>query len=67
VVGAGAEALAHAIGGTLGVVVDLVILAAVAATIYWRSRGTKVDHKNVNDEWTGGVAPAAEPEPAAAA
>jgi inorganic phosphate transporter, PiT family len=67
VVGAGADALARAIGGTPGVVVDLVILAAVAATIYWRSRGTKVDHNNVNAEWTGGVAPTAEPEPAKAA
>jgi inorganic phosphate transporter, PiT family len=65
-VGAGAEALAHAIGGTLGVVIDLIILAAVAGVIYWRSRGTKVDHNNVNDEWTGSVAPV-EPEPAAAA
>jgi inorganic phosphate transporter, PiT family len=67
VVGAGADALARAVGGTAGVVVDLVILAAVAATIYWRSRGTKVDHNNVNAEWTGGVAPTAEPEPAKAA
>jgi inorganic phosphate transporter, PiT family len=65
VIGAGAEALAHAIGGTQGVVIDLIILAAVAGVIYWRSRGTKVDHNNVNDEWTGSVAP--EPEPAAAA
>jgi PiT family inorganic phosphate transporter len=47
------------------VVVDLIILAAVAGFIYWRSRGSKVDHNNVNDEWTGSVAP--EPEPAAAA
>jgi PiT family inorganic phosphate transporter len=65
-VGAGAEALAHAIGSTTGVVVDLIILAAVAGVIYWRSRGSKVDHNNVNDEWTGSVAPS-EPEPAAAA
>jgi len=48
------------------VVIDLIILAAVAGFIYWRSRGTKVDHNNVNDEWTGSVAPA-EPVPAAAA
>jgi PiT family inorganic phosphate transporter len=54
------------IGGTLGVVIDLIILLAVAAFIYWRSRGSKVDPNNVNDEWTGSVAPA-EPEPAAAA
>jgi inorganic phosphate transporter, PiT family len=65
-VGAGAEALARAIGGTPGVIVDLLILLAVVAVIYWRSRGNKVDHNNVNDEWTGSVAPA-EPEPAAAA
>jgi PiT family inorganic phosphate transporter len=66
VVGAGAYALAHVIGGTAGPVVDLIILIAIATTIYLRSRKTKVDHNNVNDEWTGGVAPA-EPEPAAAA
>jgi inorganic phosphate transporter, PiT family len=65
-VGAGAEALAHVMGGSAGAIVDLVILAAVAAAIYLRSRKSKVDHNNVNDEWTGGVAPA-EPEPAAAA
>src|ERR1039458_458993 len=53
-VGAGAEALAHVIGHSPGVIVVLVILAAVAATIYLRSRKTKVDHNNVNDEWTGG-------------
>jgi inorganic phosphate transporter, PiT family len=64
-VGAAAEALAHAIGGTWGVVVDLIILVAIAGLIYYRSRGSKVDHKNVNSEWTGNVAPS-EPEPAAA-
>jgi PiT family inorganic phosphate transporter len=56
-VGAGAEALAHGIGGTLGVVVDLVLLAALAGFIYYRSRGSKVDPNNVNAEWTGSVAP----------
>ena len=65
-VGAGAYALAHVIGGTAGVIVDLLLLVAIAAFIYLRSRATKVDHNNVNDEWTGSVAPA-EPEPAAAA
>jgi PiT family inorganic phosphate transporter len=65
-VGAGAEALARAIGGTPGVIVDLLILLAVVAVIYWRSRGSKVDHNNVNDDWKGSVAPA-EPQPAAAA
>ena len=65
-VGAGAYALAHLIGGTAGVIVDLLILVAIAAFIYLRSRANKVDHNNVNDEWTGSVAPA-EPEPATAA
>jgi len=65
-VGAGAYALAHAVNGTLGVIVILIILAALAGLIFWRSRANKVDHNNVNAEWTGTVAPA-EPEPAAAA
>jgi PiT family inorganic phosphate transporter len=48
------------------VIIILIILAALAALIYYRSRGNKVDHNNVNAEWTGTVAPA-EPEPATAA
>jgi PiT family inorganic phosphate transporter len=47
------------------VIIDLVLLVAVAGVIYWRSRGSKVDPSNVNDDWTGSVAPA-EPQPAAA-
>jgi inorganic phosphate transporter, PiT family len=66
IVGAAAYYLAHAIGGSTGVVIDIVILIAIAGFIYWRSRGSKVDPSNVNDEWTGSVAPS-EPEPAAAA
>jgi PiT family inorganic phosphate transporter len=65
-VGAGAFELAHGIGGSTGVIVDLIVLIAISGLIYWRSRGSKVDHNNVNGEWTGGVAPA-EPQPAAAA
>jgi PiT family inorganic phosphate transporter len=66
-VGAGAYALAHSIGGTGGVIVDLVILIAVAVTIYARSRKTAVSSKNVNSEWTGSVAPSeSESEPVAA-
>jgi PiT family inorganic phosphate transporter len=56
-VGAGMEAMAHAVGGD-GVILDLVVLAALAAVIYTRSRASKVDPNNVNDEWTGSVAPA---------
>jgi inorganic phosphate transporter, PiT family len=58
-VGAGAEALAHGVGGTLGVVIDLILLALLGGFIYWRSRGSKVDPNNVNAEWTGSVAPEA--------
>jgi PiT family inorganic phosphate transporter len=65
-VGAGAYELAHAIHGSPGVIVLLIVLVAIASGIYWRSRGNKVDHNNVNQEWTESAAPA-EPEPASAA
>jgi inorganic phosphate transporter, PiT family len=65
-VGAGAYALADGVHGTLGVIVILIVLAVLSGLIYWRSRGSKVDHNNVNAEWTGGVAPAPEPATAAA-
>ena len=57
VMGAMAYYIANGIGGTFGIVVDLIILIAISAAIYWRSRGTRVDTKNVNSEWTGTVAP----------
>jgi PiT family inorganic phosphate transporter len=66
-VGAAAFGIAHGVGGTLGVIVVLVILAALSGYIYLRSRQTKVDHKNVNSEWTGGVAPDDVPAETAAA
>jgi inorganic phosphate transporter, PiT family len=66
IVGAGAYALAHAVGGSGGVIIILIILAVLAAFIYYRSRKTKIDHNNVNAEWEGTVTPA-EPEPAASA
>jgi len=69
VVGAGAYFLAHAMGGNAGVTVDLVLLLAVAGTIYLRSRQSRVGHDNVNSGWTGSAAPVPEatsPEPAAA-
>ncbi|HEX3788940.1 MAG TPA: anion permease [Pseudonocardiaceae bacterium] len=57
VVGAGAYGLAHVIGGLPGVIVDFVILLGVAVFIYLRSRKTSVSHDNVNEDWTGTVAP----------
>ena len=65
-VGAAAYGLAHGIGGTFGVILDLIVLAALCGLIYWRSRGNKVDHNNVNAEWAGTVVPADTPTPAAA-
>ena len=46
-------------------IILLAILTGLSLAIYLRSRTTKVDHSNVNDEWTGGAP--SEPEPAAAA
>jgi PiT family inorganic phosphate transporter len=66
-VGALAYGIAYGIGGTLGVVIDLILLAALSGFIFWRSRGSKVDHNNVNAEWTGGVAPETVPAETAAA
>jgi PiT family inorganic phosphate transporter len=54
------------IGGSTGVILVLIVLAVLAALIYYRSRGSKVDHNNVNAEWTGTVAPADAPVKASA-
>jgi PiT family inorganic phosphate transporter len=67
IVGATAYGIAYGIGGTFGVIIDLIILAALSGFIYWRSRGTKVDPSNVNSEWTGGVSPKPVPAETAAA
>jgi len=50
--------IADSVGGTAGILVDMVMLIAISAGIYWRSRSTTVNRKNVNSEWTGTVAPA---------
>ncbi len=57
VMGAISYFIANGIGGTAGIIVVLLILIAISSGIYWRSRSTKVDRKNVNSEWTGTVAP----------
>jgi PiT family inorganic phosphate transporter len=67
IVGALAYGIAYGIGGTFGVIIDLILLAALSGFIFWRSRATKVDHNNVNSEWTGGVAPEKVPAETAAA
>src|SRR3984893_5656942 len=67
IVGATAYGIAYGIGGTIGVIIDLIILAALSGFIFWRSRATKVDHNNVNSEWTGRVAQEKVPAETAAA
>ncbi len=62
-VGAGAYYIADLIGGTIGIIIDIIVLAAIGGFIYWRSRKNKVDRNNVNAEWAGTVTPADE-EPA---
>jgi inorganic phosphate transporter, PiT family len=56
-VGALAYYAANGIGGSAGVMIIFAVLVATAAGFYAASRKTKVDHKNVNAEWTGSVAP----------
>ncbi len=45
--------IVHLIGGYPGAIVGFGLLVAVSATIYIRSRKSKVDHNNVNAEWEG--------------
>jgi len=59
VVGALMWWIGHIIGGLAGALVIFVILLAAAGYLYLRSRRTPIDHTNVNDEWQGGVQPAA--------
>jgi PiT family inorganic phosphate transporter len=69
-VGAAAYGIAYGISGkngTLGVFVDAILLIALSGFIFWRSRATKVDHSNVNAEWSGSVVPADAPVETAAA
>ena len=60
VVGAVCWELAHAIGGGTGIVVVFAILVAAAALMFRHSRKTRIDPDNVNDEWSGKLAPSAE-------
>jgi PiT family inorganic phosphate transporter len=51
VVGAVMWWIGHATGGVAGAGAVFLILLALAAYMYRRSRRTPVDHNNVNDEW----------------
>src|SRR5262249_40654052 len=63
IVGAISYGIAYGTGGTGGVILVLVLLAALSGFIYWRSRATKVGHNKVNSGWTGGVSPGKRPPP----
>jgi PiT family inorganic phosphate transporter len=58
VVGALAYEAAHGIGGTAGVAVIFLVLVACGLGFYLNSRRAPVTAGNVNDAWTGSVAPA---------
>jgi PiT family inorganic phosphate transporter len=60
-VGAGAYEIANQIGGNLGAAILFVLLLVLGGGIYLASRKNAVSSKNVNDEWTGAVAPADAP------
>jgi PiT family inorganic phosphate transporter len=53
VVGAGVYLIVHLIGGFPGVITGFLLLVAVATAIWLRSRKSRVDHNNVNDNWEG--------------
>jgi inorganic phosphate transporter, PiT family len=64
IVGAITYWIVHGIGGYPGAVVGFLLLVAVSAAIYMRSRRTPINHKNVNDEWEGSLtAGVGEPSP----
>ncbi|HEU5429247.1 MAG TPA: anion permease [Actinocrinis sp.] len=65
-VGALAYEAAHGIGGTAGVAVIFVVLVACGLGLYLNSRRAPVTAGNVNDEWTGSLAPTPAPVGAAA-
>jgi len=65
VVGAIMWYIGDLLGGLGGAIVDFVILVALAAFMYLRSRKAPVSHDNVNDDWE--EAPSAERVPAGTA
>ena len=59
-VGALCWALAHLLGGVAGVTAVFAVLVVSAAAIYRHSRRTTVSAANVNADWEGQLAPAAD-------
>jgi PiT family inorganic phosphate transporter len=57
VMGAVSYFIADGIGGTIGILVVMLILTVISSGIYWRSRASRVSPANVNSQWAGTVAP----------
>ena len=60
-VGALCWAVAHGVGGGFGIVLVFAVLVAAAALMFRHSRKTKIDPSNVNEEWSGRLAPSTAP------
>jgi phosphate/sulfate permease len=54
-VGAVTYWIVHLVGGYPGAILGFLLLVGVSAAIYIRSRKTKVDSKNVNNDWEGSL------------
>jgi PiT family inorganic phosphate transporter len=54
-VGAVTYWIVHLVGGYPGAILGFCLLVAVSTVIYIRSRKTKVDSKNVNNDWEGSL------------
>jgi inorganic phosphate transporter, PiT family len=50
-VGAVVYLVVHVIGGFAGAITGFLLLVAIALAIWLRSRKSRVDHNNVNDDW----------------
>ncbi|MCG6566647.1 inorganic phosphate transporter [Tessaracoccus sp. Y36] len=55
IVGAAMWFVGHSLGGLFGSIVIFLILAIASGWMYLHSQKSRVDHKNVNDEWVEDV------------
>ncbi|MFD0866244.1 anion permease [Tessaracoccus lubricantis] len=62
VVGAATWFVGHSLGGLFGAIVIFLVLLIAAGWMYLHSQKSRVDHKNVNDEWVEGVTQRTLPE-----
>ncbi|MBB1510136.1 inorganic phosphate transporter [Tessaracoccus sp. MC1756] len=55
IVGAAMWFVGHSLGGLFGAIVMFLVLAIASGWMYLHSQKTRVDHRNVNDEWVEDV------------